>query len=140
MTYGPPQNKPSSLITVRPGPVLHCWENGQEVFRKPLNATECFDLIGQLAACAHFAHGTLPAEKAPGVHPNWSGLGDCLVCGEFREHGHHCLPLPRESVPFDLHKAWRDAARAMAAYDWHAAQSAGVRPEFPRDHIGEAGE
>jgi hypothetical protein len=38
------------LVTVRPGPVLHAWQDGREAARVPLDAPAALALIAALAA------------------------------------------------------------------------------------------
>lgn len=38
------------LYTVRPGPVLHIWDNGREVAQFPLSPPELLHLIADLTA------------------------------------------------------------------------------------------
>jgi hypothetical protein len=38
------------LVTVRPGPVLHLWQDGREVARVPLDTPAALALIAALAA------------------------------------------------------------------------------------------
>jgi hypothetical protein len=38
------------LVTVRPGPVLHLWQDGREVARVPLDTAAALALVEALAA------------------------------------------------------------------------------------------
>ena len=38
------------IATIRPGPVLHIWRDGVEVFRLPLTRSAALALIGTLAS------------------------------------------------------------------------------------------
>lgn len=55
-----------TLLTVRPGPVLHIWRDGQEVARVPL------DLHGALTLAADLLAATARAQA--GGHPKSLGL------------------------------------------------------------------
>jgi len=61
--------KPLVLVTVRPGPVLHIWRDGQELARLPL------DLHGALSLAADLLAATARAE---------GGGGGGRISGRFR--------------------------------------------------------
>jgi hypothetical protein len=47
---------PRVLVTVRPGPVLHLWQDGREVARVPLDTPAALALIAALAAEVRAVH------------------------------------------------------------------------------------
>jgi hypothetical protein len=98
MTHGPnPNPTPITLVTVRPGPVLHVWRNGAEFVAIPLGLHEALDLIGKLTGALQVG-GESEAEFQARRKAN-------------ADSWYAANPLPNESLPFDDVKAEHDASR-----------------------------
>jgi hypothetical protein len=67
---------PRTLVTVRPGPVLHLWQDGREVARVALDTPAALALIAALAAevRASLARGEVATDGCPKTVPDENGF------------------------------------------------------------------